>query len=118
MSVEHRRTPKIVKAPHGARVFEVEWSDGDKSVLPHEILRGYCPCATCQGHGGQVQYRPGGNLELIDIRRVGNYALALSWGDGHDAGIYSFDYLHRLAKRVQTEGIEALMQLPTQGEPR
>lgn len=117
MSFERRLTPKLVKAPHGAMVFEVEWSDGSRSVVPHEILRGYCPCATCQGHSGEIAYKPGGNLELVEIRRVGNYALALGWADGHDSGIYSFDYLHKLGKRVEVEGAEALKQTPTEREP-
>jgi DUF971 family protein len=117
MPFERRPTPKRVKAPHGARVFEVEWSDGTRSVLPHEILRGYCPCATCQGHSGQIEYRSGGNLELIEIQRVGNYALGLKWADGHDSGIYSFDYLQKLAQRLQEEGPEALKQNPTPRDP-
>jgi len=117
MSVERRLTPKLIKAPHSARVFEIEWSDGTKSVLPHEILRGYCPCATCQGHSGQIEYRAGGNLELVELRRVGNYALSLGWGDGHDSGIYSFDYLSKLSQRLEREGIEALKQVPSPEEP-
>jgi DUF971 family protein len=117
MPFERRLTPKLVKAPHGARVFEVEWSDGTRSVIPHEILRGYCPCASCQGHAGQIEYRPGGNLELVEIRRVGNYALGLGWADAHDSGIYSFDYLYKLGQRVETEGIEALKLAPTPREP-
>ncbi len=117
MPLERRLTPKLVKAPHSARVFEVEWSDGSKSVLPHDILRGYCPCATCQGHSGQIAYQPGGNLELVEIRRVGNYALAFGWADGHDSGIYSFEYLYKLGQRVEVEGIEALKATPEVREP-
>lgn len=117
MPLKRRLTPKLVKAPHGATVFEVEWSDGTRSELPHEILRGYCPCATCQGHSGEIAFRPGGNLELVEIRRVGNYALALGWADGHDSGIYSFDYLYKLGERVEREGVESLTQNPIEREP-
>src|SRR5512133_3376258 len=112
MAAATRPTPKKVKAPHGASVFEIEWSDGSKASIPHAILRGYCPCATCQGHAGKIEYREGGNLELRDIRRVGNYALALGWADGHDTGIYSFEFLYKLGKRVEEEGEEALEQTP------
>lgn len=117
MPVERRLTPKQIKAPHGARVFEIEWSNGERSALPHEILRGYCPCATCQGHSGQIAYQPGGNLELTEIRRVGNYALSLNWGDGHDSGIYSFDYLHKLGQRLEREGAASMMAVPVEREP-
>jgi DUF971 family protein len=117
MPFERRLSPKLIKAPHGARVFEIEWATGERSVLPHEILRGYCPCATCQGHSGQIAYQAGGNLELVEIRRVGNYALALGWADGHDSGIYSFDYLHRLGLRIEREGVEALKQTPEERKP-
>ena len=108
MALARPLTPMLIKAPHGARVFEVTWTDGTKSVLPHEILRGYCPCATCQGHGGTINFVPGGNLELREISRVGNYAMSLGWGDGHDTGIYTFDYLRRLGERVAAEGLEAM----------
>lgn len=108
MATARPLSPKHIKAPHGATVFTVTWTDGSQSAIPHAVLRGYCPCATCQGHGGNIKYIPGGNLELVTIERVGNYALSLGWGDGHDSGIYTFDYLRELGKRVETEGLEAL----------
>lgn len=118
MTLARPLTPKLIKAPHGARVFEVTWSDGAKSVLPHEVLRGYCPCATCQGHSGTIKYVPGGNLELRTIERVGNYALSLGWGDAHDSGIYTFEYLRKLAARVEAEGVEALTATVAPKEPQ
>jgi DUF971 family protein len=108
MALPRSLTPKRIKAPHGATIFEIEWSSGERSVLPHEILRGYCPCATCQGHSGTIEYVPGGNLELRTIERVGNYALSLGWGDGHDSGIYTFEYLKKLGERLEAEGMDAL----------
>jgi DUF971 family protein len=88
--------PTEVRAPRGARIMEISFEDGHEAVYPHERLRGYCPCATCQGHDGPIQFVPGGDLELRDIAEVGNYALRLSWGDGHSTGIYSFTYLRQL----------------------
>jgi DUF971 family protein len=108
MAASRNFTPRRIKAPHGAKVFEITWADDVTSAIPHEVLRGYCPCATCQGHSGSVSYVPHGNLELRTIERVGNYALSLGWGDGHDSGIYSFEYLRHLGDRVATEGVEAL----------
>ena len=95
---EPKHTPTDVKAPHGARVMEIYWGDGHKSSIPHEILRGYCPCAHCQGHGGTIKFVPGGDLSLRDIAQVGNYALQFTWGDRHDSGIYTFTYLRSLCQ--------------------
>ena len=98
MADDAKTTPTYVKAPHGATTMEITWADGHKSILPHEILRGYCPFAQCQGHGGTISLVPGGNLELRDIEQVGNYALQFTWGDQHASGIYTFRYLRSLCQ--------------------
>ena len=85
---------KAVRSPRGAKVTEIDWGDGHKGVYPHEILRGYCPCAGCQGHEGTIKFKapsPG-----IQIEPVGNYALRLVWFDGHGSGLYSYKYLRAL----------------------
>jgi DUF971 family protein len=90
--------PKALRSPRGGRTTEIDWSDGHKGVYPHMILRGYCPCAGCQGHEGTIAFiEPSdAQLQLDDIEKVGNYALALRWFDGHDTGIYSYRYLRAL----------------------
>lgn len=93
--------PVRVRAPRGARVFEVHWADGYIGKIPHDILRGYCPCAGCQGHSGKIKFVPGGDLELESITPVGNYALQLTWGDRHDTGLYSFRYLRALSELAE-----------------
>lgn len=104
--------PRGIKAPHGATVLEITWADGSVGKLPHSVLRGYCPCAGCQGHSGAVTYKAGGNLELRDIEPVGNYALKLVWADGHDTGLYSFKYLKTLTDLVQQYGVELPVSVP------
>lgn len=96
--------PVRVRAPKGARVFEIHWADGLIGKIPHELLRGYCPCASCQGHGGMVQFVQGGDLELEEITPVGNYALQITWGDKHDTGLYSFRYLRTLSELAAAPG--------------
>ena len=98
MSQDPRFLPTGVKAPHGARVMEITWGDGHVANLPHATLRGYCPCAHCQGHGGEIKLVPGGDLDLREIETVGNYGLGLTWGDGHSTGIYTFRYLRALCQ--------------------
>ena len=94
--------PVRVKAPKGARVFEIHWADGVTGKISHEILRGYCPCAGCQGHSGAIKFVEGGDLELVKIDTVGNYALQLTWGDRHDTGLYSFRFLRSLSEFAAT----------------
>jgi DUF971 family protein len=88
--------PVEVRAPRGARVMEIVFDDGHTAILPHEQLRGFCPCATCQGHSGPIRFVPGGDLELEEISEVGNYALRILWGDGHSTGLYTFRFLRAL----------------------
>jgi len=83
--------------------------DGTELFLGLPLLRRACPCAGCQGEPdamGRVirpepEVGPHGR-ELVNIEPVGGYALRLFWGDGHSSGIYSFDYLWRLAS-LQSE---------------
>jgi DUF971 family protein len=101
-----------VKAPHGARVMELEWGDGRTLSVPHKILRGYCPCASCQGHSGTIRFVDAGEPELRDIGQVGNYALELGWGDGHATGIYPYPFLRRLGELYASYGDALPEKLP------
>jgi DUF971 family protein len=96
----HELINAAVVGPELALAF----TDGVECYMPLESLRAACPCAACQGEPDvtgrvmrpQKQIGARGN-ELLKIEAVGGYALQLFWGDGHSTGIYSFDYLRRLA---------------------
>jgi DUF971 family protein len=103
--------PVAVRAPHGSRVLEITWADQHKCAYPHEILRGFCPCASCQGHSGEIRFQAGHNLELRDIEQVGNYALSFTWGDGHSSGIYTFRYLRRVCALLDSHTAQGLIEL-------
>jgi len=98
-----------VRSPRGARKTEIDWADGHKSVYPHEILRGYCPCAGCQGHEGSIKFIAPSDAqqEIDEITPVGSYALGIRWFDGHDSGIYSYRYLRALCQCDQCRPGEA-----------
>ena len=98
MSSSNATQPTGIKAPRGARIFRIDWADGFVGNIPHSILRGYCPCAGCQGHSGTIKFVSGNDEELLEIVTVGNYALQLTWGDRHDSGLYSFRYLRLLSE--------------------
>jgi DUF971 family protein len=104
MTANRAPYPTKVRSPRGAVVTEVDWSDGTATRHPHQILRGLCPCAKCQGHDHgirwveEVERASQLQLELSHIEQVGNYAVGLTWGDGHSGGIYTFEYLRELAR--------------------
>ena len=83
----------------------VKWDNGTESYLRLETLRRYCPCAGCKGEVdimGNVYKGPDVPLpptafQLRRINRVGGYAIQPTWADGHSTGIYSFDYLKKVA---------------------
>jgi DUF971 family protein len=89
-----------IRSPRGAKLTEIDWGDGHTSVYPHEILRGYCPCAGCQGHSGTIRFIEcfGAQLEIEDFEVVGNYALRIQWFDGHGTGLYSYKYLRSICQ--------------------
>src|SRR6516165_3171102 len=81
----------------------VQWSDGTESYFKLERLRRACPCAACGGEPDvlgnilrpEVTYTPE-SFQLAGFGIVGGYALQPTWVDGHDSGLYSFQYLKRL----------------------
>lgn len=83
----------------------IRWEDGREDFILLETLRRACPCAGCKGEVdilGNVYKNPdkpyaANAFQLMRIKGVGGYALAFVWADGHDSGIYSFDYLRRVA---------------------
>jgi len=90
---------------HIGNELAVKWDDGAESFIPLEKLRRCCPCAGCKGETdilGNVHKNPDRPLslrafELTRVVRVGGYAIQPVWADGHTSGIYSFDYLKRVA---------------------
>lgn len=77
-------------------VVRITWDDGHVGEYDQTYLRGYCPCALCQGHGPQRRFIESPDAKLQDICAVGNYAVEMHWHDGHSTGIYTFDYLRAL----------------------
>jgi len=90
--------PTQVKLHRQSRVLELDYADGESFGLECELLRVYSPSAEVRGHGpGREVLQTGKkNVSIAEIRPVGNYALQLCFDDGHDTGIYSWDYLYRM----------------------
>ena len=119
MTKDPRFKPVAVRSPRGARTTEIDWADGHRSVYPHAILRGYCPCAGCQGHSGDVRFveTTDDQRELEDIEPMGGYALSLKWFDGHTSGIYSFKLLRALCQCDACRGNQGAPGAPGAGGP-
>jgi DUF971 family protein len=84
-------------------ILTFTWSDEHVSSFNTNYLREYCPCAGCKGETVLFQtYIPEkkeplpGHSDVKSILPVGNYAIKITWGDGHDSGLYTFDYLRKL----------------------
>jgi DUF971 family protein len=90
--------PTEIKLHQKSRLLEIAFSDGQRFELPCEFLRVYSPSAEVRGHGpGQEVLQVGKkNVEITDVQPVGSYAVQLVFSDGHDSGLYSWDYLHDL----------------------
>lgn len=95
--------PKQIKVALGA--FEVVWENGESWKIPITYLRDECPCAGCKGETILLHtYKPLETgpktpemYQLAGVQPVGGYAVQLSWKDGHDSGLYSWEYLKQLA---------------------
>ena len=80
------------------RALHVTFESGEKYKLPAEYLRVESPSAEVQGHGAATKVTGAGkkNVAIVKIEQIGNYAVRLVFDDGHDTGLYSWDYLHKL----------------------
>lgn len=103
-----------------SRVLEVAYEDGERFTFPCEYLRVYSPSAEVAGHGpGQRVLQVGKEDVGIDrIEPVGNYAVCLHFDDGHNTGIYSWDYLRRLGEEQEQRWRDYLDELAAAGHVR
>jgi DUF971 family protein len=93
--------PTEIKLHQQSKFMEVAFNDGSRFNLPFEYLRVFSPSAEVRGHGpGQEVLQIGKkNIDIKNIEPVGQYAVVLVFSDGHDSGIYSWDYLYDLGAK-------------------
>jgi DUF971 family protein len=93
--------PQNITVHSQSRVLEIDFSDGAKFRIPFELMRVYSPSAEVAGHGpGQETLQTGKReVTLTGLEPVGNYAVQPSFSDGHDTGIFSWDYLYFLGSQ-------------------
>ncbi len=118
-------TPRSLTVHGQSRTLEVAFSDGAEYRIPFELMRIYSPSAEVQGHGpGQEVLQTGKReVDITALEPVGNYAVQPTFSDGHDSGIFSWDYLYFLGaqqqqlwddyqRRLQAAGVERDAQMP------
>lgn len=112
--------PTEIKLHQKSRLMEVAFSDGSRFELPYELMRVYSPSAEVRGHGpGQEVLQVGKrDVEIKEIEPVGNYAVKLVFSDGHDTGLYSWDYLHELGEKQESSWKSYLARLEAAGASR
>lgn len=112
--------PTDIELLQVSRVLDVSFEDGARFRLPCEYLRVYSPSAEVRGHGpGQGVLQVG--KETVNIRGiepVGNYAVKLVFDDGHDTGLYTWDYLYQLGRNFDANWREYLAALDAAGHVR
>jgi len=93
--------PQDITVHAQSRVLEVAFSDGQTFRIPFELMRVYSPSAEVAGHvpGQEVLQTGKRNVTLTGLEPVGNYAVQPAFSDGHDTGIYSWDYLYFLGSQ-------------------
>lgn len=93
-------TPLEIEVNSADGELRIAWDNGTETRYPLRYLRGYCPCANCQGHGGPLRFVAMQSPVITNIVEVGNYAINIVWRDDGDAthstGIYAYDYLQDL----------------------
>jgi len=112
--------PVEINLHQKTRILELRFDDGAEFSLSCEYLRVHSPSAEVQGHGaGQEVLQVGKqNVTITDIESVGNYAIKLRFDDGHDTGIYSWDYLYELGVHQQDNWRRYLEALEAAGHKR
>jgi DUF971 family protein len=105
--------PTDIRLHRRSRLLEVTWEDGTRFELPCELLRIYSPSAEVRGHGAGDRILQTGkkHVNITAVEPVGNYAVKLSFDDGHDTGLYTWDFLRDLGEKQEKYWSDYLREL-------
>lgn len=113
-------TPSALTVHSQSRILEIEFSDGAAFRLPFELMRIYSPSAEVQGHGPGQEILQTGKREvgIVQLEPIGNYAVKPVFSDGHESGIFSWDYLYHLGRDQTRLWEDYLRRLESAGVAR
>ena len=114
------RWPSEIRLDPAKTTLTVAFEDGDRFQLPAEYLRVESPSAEVQGHAASQKQTVGGKktVKITALEPVGNYAVRILFDDGHDTGLYSWDWLHELGRDRNKKWAAYLEALGAQGLTR
>ena len=117
---ESTPAPTEIKLHQKSRVLEITFADGKRFELPFELLRVYSPSAEVRGHGpGQEVLQVGKkDIDITHVEPVGSYAVQLAFSDGHDSGLFSWDYLYGLGMKQDEMWQHYLQRIKEAGASR
>ncbi len=117
---KHSPRPTEITLHKVSRTLDIAFDDGRAFSLPAEYLRVYSPSAEVRGHGPGQEVLQAGKREVSieDVEAVGAYAVKLVFSDGHDTGIYSWEYLHALGAKQDANWKTYLARLDAAGMSR
>ena len=112
--------PEEIRLSKAKDSLFVKFDNGYETTLTAELLRVESPSAEVQGHGSGQKTTPAGkaNVTIAAIEPVGNYAIRISFSDGHDTGLFSWDILHDYGQRQQQLIDDYLARLAAAGQRR
>jgi DUF971 family protein len=112
--------PTEIKLHQSSRAMEISFADGTSFRLSYEFLRVYSPSAEVRGHGPGQETLQAGKREvgIVEVEPVGHYAIRPKFSDGHDTGIYSWDYLYELGANHDTMWQRYLERIAAAGASR
>ena len=111
------RMPTAIKLHKASRTLELAYGS-ERYQLGAEFLRVHSPSAEVQGHGKPTLQHGKLNVALSRVEPAGNYALKLCFDDGHDSGLFTWEYLYELATRQDQLWADYLAQLSAAGQSR
>lgn len=116
----HTPRPTNITVHSASRILEIVFDDGRQFRLPFEFLRVYSPSAEVRGHGpGQERLQTGQReVTIQSVDTVGHYAVQPIFSDGHDTGLYSWDYLYELGINQEALWADYLQRLAQAGASR
>ena len=113
-------SPKEIKLHQESKLLEIIFDNETECMLSCEFLRVHSPSAEVQGHSPEQAVLQTGkeDVNISNITPVGNYAIKIHFSDGHDTGLYSWEYLHNLAKNYEQLWLEYIGKLDAAGFKR
>ncbi|MFU0822736.1 phosphoribosylformimino-5-aminoimidazole carboxamide ribotide isomerase [Pseudomonas lundensis] len=110
--------PSAINLHKASKTLTLKYPSGEEYHLPAEILRVHSPSAEVQGHGNPILQFGKINVGISHVEPAGQYALKITFDDGHDSGLFTWEYLYQLGQRQTELWAEYLADLKKAGKSR